>query len=216
MRYLLNDAGTYDMYNQQSEEKDRRPLKYNLYPIRFFETAPTYVHEVPIDKRIEEIDIYHAQYGVAVSDEHECFFITSWLKGIFCCDLKTGQILWNYRLKHATKVFVYSDYILCAFQEIGFRKISYEGVDIAKYPMAGYNTFEELEKPYILAGPSRGKHYVIDTTTMNAVRSFRQRDYWDVDDDAWIIRSVKGTLDEVHVEVWLNNQRLQRTIMLKP
>ena len=66
------------MYNKQEPDPDlsRRPLEYNLYPIRFYDGSSA-VHEVPIDKRVEELDIYNSQFGIFVSDEHDCFFITS-------------------------------------------------------------------------------------------------------------------------------------------
>ena len=41
---------------------------------------------VELDRRIEDIDIYHKQFGIPFSQEHNCFFISSWkefCQGIF-------------------------------------------------------------------------------------------------------------------------------------
>ena len=49
--------------------------RYAQRKVRFFDQNGS-VHEVERDSRIEPLDVYHSQYGIAVSDEHDCFFIS--------------------------------------------------------------------------------------------------------------------------------------------
>ena len=51
---------------------------------------------VELDRKIEDIDVYHSQYGIPFSQDHHCFFISSWTKGVYCCDQESGKIRWNY------------------------------------------------------------------------------------------------------------------------
>ena len=138
-----------------------------------------------------------------------------WTKGVYCCDIKTGELRWNFRLKHARSVFAYSDYIVCNFDEIGLRKISYDGEELFKSPLPDCNRFFELEKPYVFCGPIRGKYLVIDTESMAAAGTVRFRDYWKAD-DRLIILDVKGTHDEILLEGWLNDERFERMVFPKP
>ena len=180
-------------------------------------TAAGDTKNLKIDKRIEPIDVYHEQYGIPVSDTHDCFFIPSWLKGVYCCDLDTGKIRWNYRLKHATEIFLYDDYLVCAFQDIGLRKISYEGIEMAMYPMGTWTACFRLNEPYIFFGPSRNVYYIIDTRTMSVCSKIKSRllsPTSDPDICPPILLKVEGNCRDFMIEGYENEQPFKRRICL--
>lgn len=187
--------------------------RYDQRKVRFFDPNGS-VHEVEIDSRIEPLDIYHSQYGIAVSDEHDCFFISSWLKGVYCCDLQTGKIRWNYRLKHGNEVVVYPDFVLGVFQEIGLRKLSYAGEEIAKYPSTTYNVFDSLEDPYVFIGPNRDAYLIVDVSTMQLVRRIRKSSFTKPDDEL-IILNAKGNLEQIRISGFKNGERFGQTINIQ-
>lgn len=176
-------------------------------------TANGCAKNVQIDKQIEPLDIYHCQFGIPLSDEHNCFFITSWLKGIYCCDLDSGSVLWNYRLKHAQFVLLFDEYLVCDFQEIGLRKISYSGEEIAKYPITTYESFFALDTPYVLCGPNRGKYNIIDTQTMSIYKRIGM-DIFSPDDKSIIILKVEGNCNDFTIEGFEDEQTFKRRICL--
>lgn len=170
--------------------------------------------EIPLDPAIEEIDIYHLQYGIPVSDRHGCFFIGSWsAKGLWCCDLQSGKIRWNYRLKHATSVFLYEEYLVCAFQEIGLRKLSYEGGELAKYPMASLEDFCSLDGPYVFTGPCRGGWCILNAETMEMHRKIRANELCPTDENL-IILDVSGTAERFTLRGFEGDVPIEREITL--
>lgn len=168
-------------------------------------------HCVELDKSIERIDIYHSQYGIALSEQRNCFFITSWGKGIYCCDLATGQIRWNCRLKHATKVFLYQDYLLCAIQEIGLRKFTYEGVELGKYPSTAYNACCMLEEPYVFIGPNRGAYCIVDTSTMSLYKKIKQVSFANRD-DRFVFLGAQGNAERIQLRGFKNEEPFEGVI----
>lgn len=168
---------------------------------------------VQIDERIEALGIYHAQYGIPLDDAHNCFFITSWKKGIYCCSLDTGKILWNYRLKHATKIFLYDEYLVCAFQEIGLRKVTYNGEEIAKYPFSTYEACFRLDDPYILCGPKRGIYMIIDTRTMDVqqrIKCSTLSPSGDASGESLVLIGAEGTCRDFVIRGFENEQRFEK------
>ena len=182
-----------------------------------FYTTDGCAKTVRIDERIEAIDIYHAQYGIPVEDARNCFFITSWYKGIYCCSLDTGKVLWNYKLKHATKVFLYEDYLVCAFQEIGLRKLSYDGKEIAKYPFVSYDACFRLNDTYLLCGPKRGMYYILDSRTMDIHKKIKGSVLFansDPNCGSQILLEAQGRCEDFMICGFENDQRFERRIQL--
>lgn len=163
---------------------------YRVRKIFFYSTVQYDVHggwivqcngreswQVPIAPEIKKIDGFNVQYGIAVSYEHGCFFVGGWYQGLFCCDLQDGHVRWRYRMKQATETYVYKDYIVCAFQEIGLRKLSFDGEELAKYPMTTYRACYSLatDSPYLFIGPRRQDYYILDTETMKEIRTIPRK-----------------------------------------
>lgn len=169
--------------------------------------------KVQIDGKIEPIDIYHGQYGIPVSNRYNCFFITSWRKGIYCCNLDTGKIQWQYKLKHAQSIILFDDYLVCDFQEIGLRKLSYEGMEIAKYPITTYQAFFRLQEYYVFCGPNRGKYNIIDTRTMEIWRKISSS-VLSPSEDSLIILGIEGDCNDFTVRGFENEQPFERHIYL--
>lgn len=130
---------------------------------------------VPIAPEIKVVD--YEGYGIALSYEHGCFFIGDWYKGLFCCDLQDGHVRWQYRLKHARETHIFKDYVVCVFQEIGLRKLSFAGEELAKYPMTTYRACRRLSmgSPYLFVGPRRQDYYILDTETMKEIRTIPRK-----------------------------------------
>ena len=171
--------------------------------------------EIPLDPAIEEIDIYHLQYGIPVSGRHGCFFIGSWsAKGLWCCDLQSGKIRWNYRLKHACSVFLYEEYLVCAFQEIGLRKLSYAGEELAKYPMASLEDFCSLDGAYVFAGPCRGGWCILDTETMEMHRKIKAKELCQEGRNL-IILDTEGTARRFILRGFEDEEPVEREIALE-
>jgi len=188
----------------------RSEMIFNQRVLRLW-SPDDHIYEVKLDEQIEEIDMYHSQYGIQVSDSHNCFFICSWLKGIYCCDLETGRIKWNFRLKHATKVVLYPDYILCAFQEIGLRKITYDGKEIGKYSITTYNAFFALEDSYVFIGPNRGAYNIVDASSMSIHKRIKQSGFAKVDDHL-IILDAQGSTEKILISGYKNNQPFSQLV----
>lgn len=137
--------------------------------------------KIELSKELEPLDYYHSQFGLALSEKQGCFFIGYWGHpwerncGVYCCDLNDGHIRWNYRLKHATYVHIYDDYIVCLFQEIGLRKLSYDGKEIAKYPYANSVLCAPIETASLLIGPKHGSYFILDTVSMTEIRKIPRK-----------------------------------------
>lgn len=171
------------------------------------------IWKVDLDHSIEDLDVYHAQYGISISEDHSCFFIGSWTKGLYCCDINTGKMLWRYHLKHCNEVYTYKDYLVVGFREIGLRKLSYDGNEIERYAITTEQIFSKLEDPYVFVGPRRGKYFVIDTRTMNEVHSIPESAITNYG-DTLIILDVSGTPDEIHIVGFENHEKFEKRISL--
>lgn len=129
---------------------------------------------VPIAPEIKAVD--YEGYGIALSYEHGCFFIGDWYKGLFCCDLQDGHIRWRYRLKQARETHIFKDYVVCDFQSLGLRKLSYDGEELAKYSMDCYACRKlSVDSPYLFVGPRRRNYYILDTETMTEIRTIPRK-----------------------------------------
>lgn len=187
-------------------------ILFNQRILRLWD-AEEHLYEVKLDEQIEEIDIYHSQYGIQVSKSHSCFFVSSWIKGLYCCDLETGKIKWIFQLKHATKVVLYPDYILCAFQEIGLRKMTYEGEEIGRYAITTYNSFFVLEDVYVFIGPNRGAYNIVDVSSMSVYKKIRQSSFAKADDHL-IILNAQGNMEQVLIGGFKNKQPFSQIVYI--
>lgn len=168
---------------------------------------------VELDRKIEDIDIYHKQYGIPFSQDHHCFFISSWTKGVYCCDQESGKIRWNYKLKHANDVVLYEDYIIVNFDEIGLRKLTYDGVEIDKYPMTTNRDFHAIQDPYVFIGPNRNMYHFVDTTTMKVYKKIRKSSLAKPGESV-ILLNVEGNPEKITIEGFKNGQKFSQTILL--
>lgn len=181
---FINDADrddfptTEDMLSPDFDHKAFRHM-YNTEPFQVtFHYRDGHSEVVPLPQKLswEEIyPIYQGQFGISVSEPHGCFFLQSWIKGLYCCDLHTGEIRWHYKLKHAYYLHTYPDYLICMFSDIGLRKLSYDGAELFAYPMtSGYECIA-LDDPYLLVGPKRETYFILDTITMECVQKVRRK-----------------------------------------
>lgn len=167
-----------------------------------------------MDRRIEDIDIYHKQFGIPFSQEHNCFFISSWTKGVFCCDKETGKIRWNYKLKHANEVVLYENYIICAFDGIGLRKLTYEGDEIEKYSITTYSNFHIINDPYVFIGPNRNAYYIFDTSAME-IHSKIKKDTIKSQNESFVILNVVGDVKKLEISGYKDGEIITKSIDLQ-
>ena len=176
-------------------------------------TSEATEYEVHYDQSIEAIDIYNSQFGVALSEDHSCLFITSWLHGVFCFDLFSGELKWNFHLKHAQQIVQYSNFLLCDFQELGIRKISYDGSELARYQMTTYDAFFALDEPYFLIGPKREQYHIVDSSNMLLQCKVKKSSIVNTD-DTLILLSATGNLQRLTVHGYQSEQLFTKEIDL--
>ena len=169
--------------------------------------------QVNLDSNIEELDIYHSQYGISVSEEHACFFIGSWIKGLYCCDINSGKLIWFYHLKHCNEVYAYRDYLVARFAEIGLRKLSYDGNELGRYTTTTSNVFSKLEEPYVFVGAKRDKYYVLDTRTMNEVKTI-PKSFITNPANSLLVLDASGTPDDLLIVGFENDVKFEKRISL--
>ena len=100
-----------------------------------------------------------------MSLNYNCFFVQTWEKGLFCFDLKSGNMLWHNSTIHAEDVFLASpNTIICFFRNFGIKIIEIvSGKELATFTIktdaAGF--WRASEKRF-LVGPIRHFYYLID------------------------------------------------------
>ena len=116
-----------------------------------------------VSKHIRPNAVYLKSFGISIAEDGSCFFIPSWEKGLFCFALPSGELLWRSKKRHANHVITLSDRVICRFcdQCVDAMDI-HSGEVLSHYPL-GYNTqFLPVNEYFYLAGPKRGKYYVLD------------------------------------------------------
>lgn len=204
---FINDADrddfptTKDMLSPDFDHKAFRHM-YNTEPFQVtFHYRDNHSEVVPLPQKLswEEIyPIYQGQFGISVSEPHGCFFLQSWKKGLYCCDLHTGEIRWHYKLKHAYHLYTYPDYLVCHFVDIGLRKLSYDGTELSVYPLTDSGSFFQLDDPYVFVGPKRNTYFIMDTTTMECVQKIRRNQI--SMEDSLILLDAHGNSEQIIVE----------------
>ncbi|MBQ8579254.1 MAG: hypothetical protein IJ448_00990 [Oscillospiraceae bacterium] len=116
-----------------------------------------------ISKHVRPNAVFLKPYGVSIAEDGSCFFIQSWEKGLFCFALPSGELLWRSKRNHATKLVLLPDRVICQFVDYCVDAMDiHSGEVLAHYPL-GWNTqFLPLNDNFYLAGPKRGKYYVLD------------------------------------------------------
>ena len=154
--------------------------------------------------------VYIFQFGIAVSQYHNCFYVPIWEKGLFCFSLDTGKLIWRNPLKHAGLTMVYRDFLLCGFEGLGVMKMSCEtGTELDRMTITTFTTLHQLESPYYFIGPKRNKYYVVDARSFSIVKQIPANK---IADDGFLIVEVKGTKDSLIVVGWENEQICERRI----
>lgn len=201
---------TEDMLSPDFDHKAFRHM-YNTEPFQVtFHYRDGHSEVVPLSPKLswEEIyPLYQGQFGISVSEAHQCFFLQSWKKGLYCCDLHTGAIRWHYRLKHAYELYTYPDSLICHFAEIGLRKLSYDGAELAAYPMTSPGCCISLDAPYLLVGPKRDAYFVFDTVTMQVIRKIPRRRI--TPEESLVLTEAWGSPDRLTVHGFTTAENLE-------
>ena len=107
--------------------------------------------------------IYLQSFGISVTDDGSCFFIQSWEKGLFCFALPSGELLWRSKKRRAKHIVLLPDRVICWFYEQCVDAMDIcSGEVLAHYPLGYATDFLPLSDDFYLAGPKRGKYYVLD------------------------------------------------------
>lgn len=116
-----------------------------------------------VSKYIRPDAVFLKSFGVSIAEDGSCFFIQSWEKGLFCFALPAGELLWQSKRKHATRLVLLPNQVICHFADqcVDVMDI-HTGEVLSHYPL-GWNTqFLPLNDDFYLAGPKRGKYYMLD------------------------------------------------------
>lgn len=107
---------------------------------------------------------YNGQFGISVTKDGKRFFTQSWRDGLFCYSLETGELLWRFKRKHAWKIILDDEKLVCFFSEWGAAAISVsDGMLINRYPLStDLDECEIVDESHMMLGPKRDTFSIID------------------------------------------------------
>jgi hypothetical protein len=118
--------------------------------------------------KIVKLGPYQEQYGITVSNS--CFFVQSWEKGLFCFQIKTGELLWHIKIRHAGELYcLQPDFVFCFFENYGVLKIDITTGNTVRFYKASSDTcrFWEIGRNRYLLGLVRKKYFILDEELKN-------------------------------------------------
>ena len=124
-----------------------------------------------------ECTVYNEQYGYPVSERHGLLFSTSWQHGVSAYDLFTGEIRWKVPGSRMTRAFPIGDYLIVMRYGYALLKLDIQAGALLSKISGG--TLEHqfwLTGPYVFVECVRGKHVILNTDTMQIVRSYRPQE----------------------------------------
>ena len=87
----------------------------------------------------------------------------SWEKGLFCFAFPSGALVWRSKLKNAYQLVIRESTAICRFMDQCVEVIDIPtGEVVAHYPLGWSTKFYPLDDSNYLAGPKRGKYYLLD------------------------------------------------------
>ena len=117
--------------------------------------------------------VFNHQYGIPASKDGKLLFVGSWEKGLTAYDTVTGEKKWKYRPGSNRNIFVYSDFLVMCRGNRALVKLDLLTGEVLWEQKSG--TLEHiyrLDDRYIYAETLRGKHCVLDVTTMEVVKKY--------------------------------------------
>ena len=107
--------------------------------------------------------VYLHSFGISITEDGKYFFVQSWEKGLFCFELPSGTLIWRSKLKKAYELVVRESTAICRFMDQCVEAIDIPtGEVVAHYPLGWSAKFYPLDDSNYLAGPKRGKYYLLD------------------------------------------------------
>ena len=108
--------------------------------------------------------VYNSQFGISVTKDGKRFFTQSWRDGLFCYSLETGELLWRFKRKHAWKIILNDEKLVCFFKEWGAAAISVsDGMLINRYPLStDLGVCHIVDETHMMLGPKRDTFSIID------------------------------------------------------
>lgn len=117
-----------------------------------------------ISEHVRPDAVFLKSYGVSIAGDGSCFFIQSWEKGLFCFSLPSGELLWRSKRRHSTELVLLADRVICRFADQCVDAMDiHSGEVLVHYPLGWRSQFYPLNDNFYLAGPKRGKYYVLDS-----------------------------------------------------
>ena len=123
------------------------------------------------------ISSYTMQFGVAVSFDGRYVFAQTWENGLFCFDVRTGEILWRTKSRRGiTSIFVNEDTILCCQRECALQLLDIHTGDILleKRPFVAWE-FTALDHRYIVCQVTARRWELIDAQTLETAEAFTHK-----------------------------------------
>jgi outer membrane protein assembly factor BamB len=118
-------------------------------------------------------------YGVSVSQDGHYVFAQQDMRGLYCLDAKTGNVVWKTRSKaEISHILVLQQHLCCAKSRDEIQLIDINTGEVIKAHKTPFdNRFEVLNDNYIL-NHTRGKLWeILSSQTLEVVQSFSDKEF---------------------------------------
>ena len=107
---------------------------------------------------------YQEQFGIICTPDGKKFYLQDWKAGLFCFDMKTSELLWHYRQKHAYNLVLCGDQLVCEFMEVGIETLNcHTGEKLKRVPHGEGAHFVSINDEYYFCGPKRNSYYILNS-----------------------------------------------------
>lgn len=123
-------------------------------------------------------DIYNRLYGIPASKDGALIFKSEWDNGIYAVSTKNGEIIWHFKKKRITRIFVYQTYIVALQQNKAVIKIDVlSGKELAEIKSPSIEDAFQLFEPYVLVDRIKGYLCILDTNSMIVTKRYHKATY---------------------------------------
>ena len=120
------------------------------------------------------MDVYIAQFGIAISDDGTKIFAQTWENGLYCLDARTGERIWRTKSRAGiTNIYVNHDTICAHKHEKALQLLDIHTGEVLKEkkPATAWG-FYAVDHTRILCKVTARKWEVIDSTTLETLDTF--------------------------------------------
>jgi hypothetical protein len=105
--------------------------------------------------------VFNSQYGAPISPDGKYLLIGTWYKGLYCYDIRTGELLWKKGPGKVRKIIPIENYVIVEMCNRGIIKRDIgTGEIVTELKMSGIECLFQISNNEIFAGPKRNVYYV--------------------------------------------------------